>query len=575
MGRSGDGSGLLVVETREDLDSPTPSDEDVFVVREQLRALTREDYDRIYATLSNADLDSGVDLPVYDISWKHVIGNRQGRLHQLAMVGLRLRQYLDDRSYDRLVCGSGLDRGYRAVVTDIGTAEDVSVTGAGRPVTVAHRLQRVLVTSILVLPFLLDQLFGLLVGLVRSTPGEAETVFVPALGRLESTTPVLERATFEYEVVVAANASSWLWTLRDNRLSSHDPTPLSVFTSVRCLVRQLSAYVGVNRQILFGGPLERQYAAVADEQLDLPLETTVEYAVVEAFRTRMLVSVMMYELYGRIIDVTDCEKAVTGGLDPGGKSMAAAAIDAGATAFHIPHSIGVNTCPNPPPELVQFLAGSVDKRHYTESPQVVEPWTCVVTGRPYLTDLYSRRNEFQNDDSGPFRIVLTTQPFEPKREFVRHAVEAAATVDRAVEVVVKIHPSESPAEYDAIVKGRPDVTVADGDLHEQLAAADLTMTINSNTGLESIILGTPTVVVNEWSPVYLDPNYVTYGTVPVMRSREEIAQFLADHFTDDLQDLWNDEFAFVRDGYELDTDAAGNMLAAIERYGPNRRSDTV
>jgi hypothetical protein len=219
--------------------------------------------------------------------------------------------------------------------------------------------------------------------------------------------------------------------------------------------------------------------------------------------------------------------------------------------------------PNPPSDLISFVSGSVDKRHYTESPQIVTPWNCIETGRPYLTDLYDRRTESEARQSETLRILLATQPLREEQSFVANTISTIEETIPESEIVIKIHPSEKPKKYDSIAAEKQAVSIVESDLYDELKRADLTVTVNSNVGLESIVLGTPTVVINKLTPINLDPNYAVYGPIPALHTQDEVYEFFQTISRESLSELYDDEFSFAKQGYKLDCDAAQNMITAL------------
>lgn len=524
--------------------------------------ISRERHDRLYALISDMEVGADFDMPLFDIVWRHITGARHGRFNELLFFGLRLQSYLEDRSPERVVCASGLDRGYQAVVRDITAKLSVETSELKSPVTIHHRLRRLLLTTVSMLPFLLDQIVSLIIFIFKKVPS-TETVFVPSLGRIRSILSVIERAEFDHEIVIFSNISSLLWVLQDTTINHRNPVPASAYTSVCCLCEQIFVYKKLVKHVFLTDDLMTELTLEVERKVDIRLDNAVAYSVIRAFKTRLCISVLLYVLYQRLITQTDCKKVVTGGLDPGGRALICAGLDADVTAYHIPHGTASMEAPNPPSDLISFVSGSVDKRHYTESPQIVTPWNCIETGRPYLTDLYDRRTESEARQSETLRILLATQPLREEQSFVANTISTIEEIIPESEIVIKIHPSEKSKKYHSIAAEKQAVSIVESDLYDELKRADLIVTVNSNVGLESIILGTPTVVINELSPINLDPNYAVYGPIPALHTRDEVQDFFQNMSRESLLKLYAEEFAFAKQGYKLDCDAEKNIITAI------------
>jgi len=556
---------LVVCESSDDAPGEAGGRDEVFVIEEALRETSKAEYDRVYRCLSNADVDLELDLPVYGVAWKHMLNYRRGRLHEMVLLYRRLEEAVEATDPDRLVCSDDLDSPYAAVITDVGDEYELGVSCPVRSAKTVL-LQRFVVSTVLLAPFLLDQVLGLVLRRLTSQPANRGTVFVPALGRLDSMTPVVREMRGEFGVVVASMASSWLWTFRDDELTRFDPMAVSRFTSLGCLARQLSAHLRLARRALFSDMLKGQLQDILADELDVHVDRALVYAIQQGFRTRMFGSLYLYYLFENLIDDLQCESIVIGGLSPAGKAIVAKGIDVGCETYHIPHGIGAAAnCPNPPPDLTQFVSGDLEKRHYTESQQVAEPWTCIATGRPYLTELHDEYSGERTDQSSaePYHVVLATQPINQRDEFVGRAIEAISDAGFDASVTIKIHPSESPNRYARFAQ-REGVTVAEANLHDLLCGADLTLTVNSNVGVESVVVGTPCVSLNWWSPIVPIPMYAQHGGIPAVTDAADLDEFFAGLDGERLTTMLADQTAAVHEYYELEADAERRIVTAIE-----------
>jgi hypothetical protein len=311
--------------------------------------------------------------------------------------------------------------------------------------------------------------------------------------------PVLERVPFDPTVLIHSNAGSWFWLLARDDLDSYGPLPLSVYSSACSLRRQLRLYVAVCRFVYFSDRLKNWVRNVIESEFDVEADRTIDCALLGTFRTRLLISLMLYELFGEVLERLKPTQVIIGTLSPVGKAMMNRSIDTGIDTFHVPHSVATWQSPNPRPELTQFVAGELDVRYYRESAQVREAWNMVVTGRPYLTELYSEYASTWTGSTGPdadrLRVLVATQPFQECRELVGDVVDAAIDCERGVDILVKPHPSEEAGIYESLEDNI--VTVVGGDLFDLLEEVDLSVTISSNVGLESVIVGTPATVTAE------------------------------------------------------------------------------
>lgn len=562
---------LLICQNNNENVSDMRESDELFIIEEALRDTTKEEYDRVYRCISNAEIDLGLSVPVYEIAWKHMINYRRGRLQEMILLYKRLEETIERIAPGKLICTDGVERAYRSVVVDVGAEYNVPVTPELRSPN-RIRVQRFLVSSLLIIPFFLDQVLGLVLRRLTGDPEDVSSVFVPALGRLDSMTPVLREMNGRSEVVITAMTSSWLWKLRDRELKVFNPTPVSRFSTLDCIKTQVMMHFRLSRRVFFSDMLKSQLGECLAEKLDIQLDRALIYSLQQGFRTRMFGSLNLYYLFSNLIDERQCDKLVIGGLSPAGKAIIARGIEDDIGVYHIPHGINAAAnSPNPPPELNQFISGELERRHYETSAQVEDPWNCIPTGRPYLTTLYDEYVGETDDSSNTdvIHIVLATQPISPREEFISTAIEAIQTSSFDATVSIKIHPSESVDRYLRFSRC-DEVEVVDGNLHDLLYDADLTVTVNSNVGVESVVVGTPCVSLDWWSPIIPVPMYAKHGGIPVVTERERVADFFQKLDIDRLTEMATSQMEVIHDYYELDVDAEKQIATRL--HSPPRRN---
>jgi hypothetical protein len=215
---------------------------------------------------------------------------------------------------------------------------------------------------------------------------------------------------------------------------------------------------------------------------------------------------------------------------PSGKALAIPAVAHGIDTYCLPHSISQQ-----PVAVDQSIYTSVfAEGHIAERAVERKRERFVATGLPKHIDIYSRRDSIPSTDSTN-TLLITTQPFPGSRqELIRNIIPVVLN-STDWRVVVKIHPREELSFYDRTlsefgidVDGTDRLVVTDGDLYSWIGRSQLLVTINSNVGIESVILGTPTASYNPWSPDIRDPLYAKYGPVPMLREPSELVSLLTD-----------------------------------------------
>ncbi|WP_049895725.1 capsular polysaccharide export protein, LipB/KpsS family [Halopiger xanaduensis] len=540
-----------------------------------LGTTTRDEYDTVYSVLSNADVDLDTPVPIYEQTWRHLLASRHGRLQELTLLYLRLQEVVESEDPDRLVCDRDLDTGYLSVAIDISDAYDIPIDTQGQQsVSRLQRIQRFLKNTVLVLPFLFDQFVSLLLGFILGRPEKAKLALIPSFGRFDSMGPAIDKISNsgydDYAVIGTSHVSSLGATLKWKYLKSElDGEPLvslSRFVTLRCIGRQIRSYIDINRGVLFGKSLKRELNDELESEVGITLEKTIEYSIYDGFRTRDALSIFYYHLADNMMSKLECEKAVIGGLPPSRRAMLWAGLKNDVEMYYIPHGAGVvMDSSNPPAELTQFVSGDLEKRHYEESQQVETQWECIVSGRSYLTTLYEEYKGVERTppEDGDLQLLIATQPIRGMDEVIRDILTAVAERPDSVSIVIKTHPSESAADYADYARGNEQVTVTESDLFTHLSESDLTVTINSNVGIESVLAGTPTVSVNKWDPITDDALYAIYGEIPVLRDQQAVFDLIENLDADSLNELYTTQYESVSQNYELDTDAAENMKTEI------------
>jgi len=201
--------------------------------------------------------------------------------------------------------------------------------------------------------------------------------------------------------------------------------------------------------------------------------------------------------------------------------------------FHLHHGIGgkriiADTLPQ-----IRFTPGRLNQFYiegsYNEN---IKP---VPTGLPKHQKILEKKNNIESDRdcTASETALVATQPFvdEVRRGFVSNVVDAILT-ETDFHVVIKPHPGEDSEYYQRMINNKYDshsrerITIHEEDLYEHLYNANITITINSNVAIESVIMGTPSLTYNKWAPDVSTPLYVDHGSIPKFISRDGLDSFL-------------------------------------------------
>lgn len=569
-----EGKTLIVVEDETAIPEERETADQVLVLFDEYLSV---DFDRVHSTFGQfaaTDFESGTDLPVYRILWGHFVDSTNTCRHNFVdAVNLfeLLADEIEDNNIDH-VRAVNLDRFYELLLLDVARELDVETN-----VRVPHKnlANVVAYLGILVgiLPFLIDQLLSFMIRPFIRGPKSVRTVFAVSPGRLESIGPVIEAFDDPYEVVPTPMTTALLLSSDlKARLQPYDILPPNVCLSARHFILEIRFVVhGVSRVLLTERRLAADLESFIFSEFGYRMEFSTWWLVNNLLNANAVRSLCYYFVYDAVFARTLPKTVVTNTAAPPGRALMAAGRDRGLSVFHVPHS-DINKKHSPEPSFLDctvFLSGSGAERFFEEHLQYMDDTNGFEPlGRPYLDRLQSSGSD---TEGGRLRIVIAPSPLREtiRREFIETVLETLSAVGDPVDVLIKTHPGEDPAFYDPYRREYDFVAVRSDGLYDALGSGDLVITINSNVGLEAMVLGTPTVCVNLWEPWTWNMGYAEMGPVPILQSTDDVRDFFDDLNTETLASLRRDQRAFVEAEYVLD----GSAAAAIARYIENANED--
>ncbi|MBB6644722.1 hypothetical protein [Halobellus ruber] len=566
---------LRVIERDDDRD-----DANTFTVEPRLRSVPAQKFETIFREVSEADVETDTDLPLYGairIHFAFLFAQNEHppmAITHLIVLYRLLDEYLDEHDYEAIAC-EDLSPDYQAVVADIAADHGLAVSGVER--FGFHRL----VVGFLIgmwgyLRLVVGQVVALILKPLLDGPTPTETVFVPHINRFDSIRPVLDAFDEPHEVVVPIATVSWLRSRTDRyaALHSYDPTPLDYFATPTTVFESLRRGFALTFEVLVTRRFDARIRTFLAESFGVTMPRTCWYLLGNLFAVHVpsLANAVVAE---QMLTTLTPKNLVVGSLGSRQQSILYPAIDVGVNTYHVPHSATTGYELLPPTETVHFVTGEHVVDHLDSSAQTSGVDNLVPAGRPQLLGV-ADRDIAPRDDSAEdaLRVVVATQRFPDahREEFITDVLDGLEAAPVSIDVVVKIHPNESPRFYDAVIQDRPyPVQVAEAHLHELLAGADLAVTINSNVGLEAMVLGTPVVCVTQWSPLIRARPYATTGPVPVLRSRDDVTEFFAGLDRETVAELADIEREFV-DEYYLHDNAADEIAGIICADGSHEKT---
>lgn len=535
----------------------------VFAVEDALLDRSEDELDEIVNWFSHLDIDD--DVPIYETIWHRLVSPFTGvpsaptaLTHLIVLYWLLERRILED-SPERLICGD-IQRDYQAVITDLARVHNIEVDNPVRP----SRTRGYFSGLNGVLRRLLDQLFSVVCCHSYDLSRSVETVFVPNINRFGSMKPVIEEAS-DYVVAIPRPTVSWSLVRADEpELASFNPIPLDCFVTARTFLKELRlVFITLPLELWVKRRIERRLVENLREEFGVDMERTVAYSLSEIYGKNSMA--LLYHLVAEeVINRTGCQRMAFGSRGLIQSSMIHTAESFGVGTVHVPHTvtIGYETIPR---EATYIATGDVAIRHFYDSNQIDDVSNIEPLGRPYLRELQENKPSRSRPRDSCKQIVIATQPYNDnvRKTFVTSVLAGTEAADLDADVVIKIHPNEEPDFYERLPETDPDnIVVATGDLQQYVVDSDLVVTINSNVGIEAVVMGTPCVCVNLYSPLIRTRPYARYSPIPTIYTSDGVVDWFGDVTEKKLEAMCDEQSRFIWKKYKLDE----NTAEAIVNY---------
>jgi len=563
---------ILITSGNRDVDSPKY--DHVIVVEELLSAVAQDEILETVSRVSSLDVsDTGcID---YSILWRRITKLQTGSLVWSIHLSRQLESRLDelDITQGTLVCGASLQKPYVQVVEDIAERSSLETRQLGGEQTlsklfVAARMLFIIAKMVLVIG---DWIIARLTGLVTE-PHDSKVAYFPAIERLDSSLPIIDLFDAKPHTVVT-EPSSYFHLQFDTKsvLRAYSPAVANQYLSVSEFLGQIRDVGTVTYEVLTLNSFTPKLVDAVESEFGVRLDSATGVLVRKTLSNFHIVRALVIRRSLRaFFSKNDIQKTIIGTLDPIGRAVTTEACEQNIQVYHIPHSIATTEPPNPKPEVIQFVSGDLDVQYYEQVVPEELWWEWVPLGRPYLSNLYQRYTEQRNDQSTidpertPFEVVIATvsAPQHIREQFIKTMCESLQA-DRFT-VTVKPHPDENVKLYERIETEYKNVRVIRSGLYNAICTADLTVTINSNVGLESMVIGTPAVCFNSWRPFVVEQTYALFEEVPIFRSGAEFQSFATQLDGGKLSDLRERQSEFVEESYVLESNTAAKIAEYIQ-----------
>jgi hypothetical protein len=520
-----------------------PDGESAIVISELLKEIdTTESYE-LFNRLLNLNPQTGMDVDAYRIL-SHAVWKNSYNLHDhttgwmevLPTLYKKITAEIDD-TVDRIECvgvsGRRLDLMY-----DISANEDLEleIRDADKENVTDASLALSAIGWIILSLF--DAILTLLCRPFFSAPGADVLIKYPVF-RANTFQPIEQRLDIPFDTTFTLLTVSYFLHVRSLVADETTVIPIRCFDTIRGLIASYWQLAAVGYDFVIARNQEAAVVDTVEDETGVRMEETVG----RLYRRAVLGNVksLLYAITAQRLFATNTyESLLLTSTGPTGKALAIPAAEHDIDTYILHHSI---TTPN------EIYDDSYDRTLFSEG-QIVEDalqetdtkrMKLLHTGLPKHLDIADQREDKLADENSN-TVVVGTQPFNDRyRQQFIYTVVPAIVADTSWDIVIKVHPAEKTDFYNKLLNkydgkiSSNHIRITDSDLYSEIQQSDLLITVNSNVGIESVILGTPAVTYNMWQPELRNALYTTHGSVPSCSTAEELRTLIGECNLDELQ----------------------------------------
>lgn len=541
--------------------------EDTFVIESEINAAEDDAHMEILASLTEYANQSEGSPCITQGVLPYLVFSRYGKLPALVIAYRRLRDRITGEGYTQIV-PHDLDEGHKPIIVDVSRSTDV-VVGDRSFSSPESRLRDLF--SLGLVAAMIDQMFSVVYSRVKYSTTDPDLVSLTSSGQDRNESLVINELSLDTTVITSVRTTAWL---RRNYKTDYDDDvalrPLNSYASLWAIYKQMKELWSLSRQSRASKwEIESGITEHLAADMDVTIPRTVHHACSVAMSSGIR-QILNYYLVAEALDEEEPTKVMVRGDSPRPRLALEAASRRDRELYYLPHSItcGYEVLPAQQ-DTTQFMPGPYEVEYLQNSSLKKCLPNLVPTGRPIHEDY--RKNSINHTPSTTesLTILVATQPFDDyvRKRFVDVVFNGLASLPDDHEVIIKIHPSESMEFYEDWVRERDadqSVVVESGPIEPFLNTADLSITINSNVGFESMMTNTPLVAYNEWGVTLSVFPYMKHDSVPVGRNENHFEDVISDLTRERLQRLTESQTRFVESGYYFEG-SVFRIKAEIER----------
>ena len=265
-------------------------------------------------------------------------------------------------------------------------------------------------------------------------------------------------------------------------------------------------------------------------------------------------SIFTYYWAKRVFDFKGFEAVIVGGMHPRELAIINAAVDRNLDTHYIPHSITTGVETLPPSESTQFVASRIGKKYIEKVFKNSRTPSILCHGRPYFNEKLDVPENSKKVSTKNVIATIATQPFDERvrKDYLIHLLSILNDKELIDEVQIKIHPSEDVSFYTSVLSKKSfEVSrYSKKNLTQYLKSSSILFTIDSNIGIESVLMGNLCVCYNPFSFLYRPtPPYIRYSPIPVVTSKNELSEYISGVDEKRLRQIYLSQKKFLESSY--------------------------
>lgn len=565
---------LYIFESTSETTSETK--ENIIVIDDILSNISREEYIKVKEESLSGDIRGDHSFPLFDSVWEYIMISYNNGLIEKVLVYNRLQEEIS-RVDPTKVHVEVNSRAYLHLMYDL--EDEFSCN------FIYNKKQKISKYSIIppfknfeILKFiisLIDQLFFIIKRKVLGRSGtnsEYDSIVFPYPGRDESMRPVTDKMDSNILVIIDPR-SPWPNSVGYNYPSGwkdYTVRTFNSFASMKVVYIQIKFFISIIADITVNKSLEKQLIQHFANTRNACLKRTIRYTLRKSLNGRLfdfkraVISEYIFKEFDGI------ERVLTGSNGSMYRPIWHFASKYDIENYYIPHTVVQPVERDHPPhsETVMFVPGDFGLEVIKENHPNMELPTVVPLGRPYFNKF--KINKIKNQNENGLTVMLATQKMDGIRDvFVKHILSVLNNNSDIDKVIIKTHPAESKSHYDKLLESielkiTDKVSIQEKNLESYIIRSDIVFTINSNVGIESLLLETPSISYNKWRPQIPSLPYTTKGPGVLLTNKSELSRFVQNLDEEKIDDLSSNLVQFAENNYVPSENSAAEIAEFIE-----------